>query len=486
MKKKRRLQKSDVFWLTAVALLILLQFWWVPGDPGSPDDTYSNSIEGKRGFFQTLEDLAAADLFPPVRRESLQLIPKNPCTLVILSPDRYPNEYEQSDLADFVQNGGTLLFAPNWASPDCSIPRLSIQTESCDFDDNISVASPVAPAQPAASPEGGSEAVDSDSAELMAEAPEAPAVQTSATVPDDRDESDRSANEILEEVFKQNPESLPQPNPNPQVSELADTNDLRNVGKFLTSSQLVKGSVPWQTRATMDTGSAEPVVLVEALHENVQAAAWPFGNGLVVVSASADVFSNRAMLDDAQAELAVRLVEYAHAHHAVQIGSAATPVVICEFLNASDAYRGTAVLMSPTLRSGTLQLITIAILAGWFGFHRFGPAKRINTSQRRSLTESAMAVGNLHFRTSSGGEAVHCYIEYMKTQLQKMFGSSLRLDDTKVIALRAGLEPDEVEKRIVNAFRLDGASAATASQAASAIRDLSELLDLMTGNRKKT
>ncbi|MCP4508224.1 MAG: hypothetical protein GY826_17775 [Fuerstiella sp.] len=74
----------------------------------------------------------------------------------------------------------------------------------------------------------------------------------------------------------------------------------------------------------------------------------------------------------------------------------------------------------------------------------------------------------------------------MKTQLQKMFGSSLRLEDTKGIALRAGLEPDEVRNRIVNACSLDGVSSATASQAASTIRDLSELLDLLTGNRKKT
>ncbi len=483
MKKKRRLQKSDVFWLTAVALLILLQFWWVPGDPGTPDDTYSNSIEGKRGFFQTMEDLSAANLFPPVRRESLRLIPEDRCTLVILSPDRYPNEHEQSDLANFVVNGGTLLFAPNWANPNCSIPGLNIQTEYYNFDDNISVVSPVTPALPPNSADGTSQAVQPEAAELMAEAPDAPDVEQPATTPAGRAASDKNPNGILKDAIRQKPVSPPRPTQ--QVSDLADSDDLRNVEKFLTNSQLVEGSVPWQTRATMST-FGKPVVLVEALQDNVQAAAWPLGNGLVVVSASADVFSNRAMLDDAQAELAIRLVEYAHAHHADHFAFAGTPVVIGEFLNASDAYRGTAVLMSPSLRSGTLQLITIAILAGWFGFHRFGPPKRINTFQRRSLTESAMAVGNLHFRTSSGGEAVHCYIEYMKTQLQRMFGSSLRLNDAKGIALRTGLEPDEVQNRINNACSLDGASSATASQAASAIRDLSELLELLTGNRKKT
>ena len=479
MKKKRRLQKSDVFWLVAVALLILLQFWWVPGDPGTPDDTYSNSIEGKRGFFQTLEDLSSADLFPPVHRESHQLIPDQSCTLVLLSPDRYPNAHEQADLAAFVLNGGTLLFAPNWANPDCSIPRLSIQTEQWDLGSQLSVASPTTPTNAPASADETTAQSDTSTAEL----PEMPVVTKPPTVPSRTEDGDKTPDEMLEDVFKRNPVSPPQPRS--QVQRLSETTDTQESRRFDADSQLVQGSVPWQTRAKMTTGKVNPIVLVQAAEQNVQAGAWNYGNGLVVVSASADVFSNRAMLDEAQAELAVRLVEYAHAHHPDRPGSAPTPVVVSEFLNASDAYRGTAVLMSPSLRSGTLQLITIAILAGWFGFHRFGPPKRVNTFQRRSLTESAMAVGNLHFRTSSGGEAVHCYLEYMKTQLQKKFGNSIRLDNTKVIALRAGLEPDDVHQRIVNASSLDGSASATASQAASAIRDLSELLDLLTGNRKK-
>ncbi|MDG1895341.1 MAG: hypothetical protein P8J37_10565 [Fuerstiella sp.] len=483
MKKKRRLQRSDAFWLTAVALLVLLQFWWVPGDPGSPDDTYSNSIEGKRGFFQTLEDLSAANLFPPVQRESRQLIPKEPCTLVILSPDRYPNEHEQTELADFVVNGGTLLFAPNWADPDCSIPRLSIQTELWNLNAPLSVASPATPAKrPAPVDEADVESTLLP-AELSAEAPDAAVVETPLTAPATTDTDDKSPNRMLEDAFKKNPASPPQSRP--QISEMSDTNDLRDVHKFRASSHLIDGSVAWQTRAKMVTGNIDPIVLVEASDQTVQAGAWSYGNGLVVVSASADVFSNRSMLDETQAELAIRLVEYAHEHHGDRPGSAMTPVIVGEFLNASDAYRGTAVLISPSLRSGTLQLITVAILAGWFGFHRFGPPQRTNTSQRRSLTESAMAVGNLHFRTSSGGEAVHCYIEYMKTQLRRKFGRSVRLDDTDVLALRAGLEPAEVQQRIVNASRLDGASTVTASQAAAAIRDLSELLNLLTGNRKK-
>ena len=125
--KKKRLQRSDVFWLLAVALLILMQFWWLPGDPGTPDDSFSNTVSGKRGLFETLQVLAEEGLMPTVRRESMRLVPDDVDTLIIISPDRYPNEYEEEELASFVANGGAVLFTPNWTDPDCEI---AVDTQS--------------------------------------------------------------------------------------------------------------------------------------------------------------------------------------------------------------------------------------------------------------------------------------------------------------------------------------------------------------------
>jgi hypothetical protein len=225
---------------------------------------------------------------------------------------------------------------------------------------------------------------------------------------------------------------------------------------------------------------------VKTIDNEIQAASWQYGNGMVVVSASSDVFSNRAMLIAPQAELAVRLVEHAHSHHS-RFGTSATvnstPIVVSEYLNASDSYRGTGVLMSPTLRSGTLQLITIALLAGWFGFHRFGPAKPNTSAERRSLTESAAAVGNLHFRTNSGSEAVRSYLEYMKTQIQKQFGHSVHLTDSATIAARCGMSTDDVKRCIDEAVGLSTYHATSTAQAATAIRSLSEILNRLHGVR---
>ncbi|MEZ6063727.1 MAG: DUF4350 domain-containing protein [Planctomycetaceae bacterium] len=182
MKKPRRLQKSDTCWLLAAAALVLLQFWWLPGDPGTPDDSYSNAIEGKRGLFETLHDLSTAGVLPPVRRESNRLIPDGNATLLVLSPDRYPNTHEQSELATWVYNGGTLLFAPNWSNPDCSVFQLSISIQAQPYFQQQATVSPTAApgssgTTPAESPATTGDAVESGNTaapetSIPAEAPE--------------------------------------------------------------------------------------------------------------------------------------------------------------------------------------------------------------------------------------------------------------------------------------------------------------------------
>lgn len=488
MKKKRRLLRSDLLWLIAVALLVLLQFWWLPGDPGTPDDTYSNTIEGKRGFFETLNSLSDAGMLPDVQRESEKLIPDSAGTLLILGPDRYPNSDEQRELTNFVVNGGNLMFAPNWLDPEASIDQLGIFTSKDNISGDDTVVSSIPTASGTSSTSSSSGNTSSNAGNLPAEAPETGNANSSgsstapATIPsgntNNPSKEEEQAKELIEEALTTSPGM--QPGPVPGVDE--GDNDFTKVAELSTQSPLVNGNVIWRTRAKMQEGRVNPIVLVSTSEGTTQAAIWQYGNGHVLLSASADVFSNRAMLDESQAELAIRLVERLHSEH---YSPSSRPIIVSEFFNASDSYRGTRVLMSPSLRSGTLQLIMIAFLAGWFGFHRFGPPKRNTDSERRSLTESATAVGNLFFRTQSGGEAVSGYVEYFRTQLQAMFGSMVRIEDSKKIATRSGLDPAEVDQRINNALGLAGARSTSAPQAAGAIRDLSEILQRLTGNRNK-
>ena len=83
----------------------------------------------------------------------------------------------------------------------------------------------------------------------------------------------------------------------------------------------------------------------------------------------------------------------------------------------------TGVLFSPSLRIGTLQLVLVAVLGIWLAFYRFGPAEDVSTLQRRSLTESAQAVGNLQYRLNDGGAVIRSYLEYIRSQLRRRYGS---------------------------------------------------------------
>lgn len=498
--RKRRLKQSDKYWLAGVALLVLLQFWWLPGDPGTPDDTYSVTVEGKRGFFQTLENLAEAGALSPVHRETNRLIPQQNGTLVILSPDRYPNENEQHELATFVRNGGTLLFAPNWVNPICAIPQLSIRTQAKYFQEEdlvTTIPPPAMPVSPVAAPAEQDEAAglpedatSPTSNTLQAEVDEETPVAAPVTPPVpirivEMDAKEKEQQQRKDAIRNNTSDGTALQPPVGNPADLAPEYDLRNVADFNTDSTLVEGAVSWRTRASVETASTNATILVKSTAGTPQAASWNYGSGRVVVCASPDVFSNRSMLDETRAELAIRLVEYTHAPHATAITSdTPTPIVISEFLNASDAYRGTAVLLNPSLRSGTLQLLTIALLVGWFGFYPFGPARKITAHRRRSLTESATAVGNLQFRSSNGNEVIERYLDYFKTRLQRLFGRSVGIDDTPAIAVRANMEADDVRRRITAATQLAKDNSTSNPEAAAAIRDLCQILDRLSGSKR--
>lgn len=493
MKKKRRLQRSDKLWLGGAALMVLLQFWWLPGERRAPDDTFSTSIEGKRGFYDTLVSLSEAGVLPEIRRENERLVPEEAGTLLILSPDRYPDKREQDELADYVRKGNALLFAPNWVDADINIPSLNVTiTESHIVEEETVVAT--------ASGSPGS-ASGSPGTETLAEADDDSAAPPSAKDKDDgssmQKESDaqaaarRAAKKAAEaqqanskppskkDKDKKDDSAAPRPSTLPSQSDPLDDLEFGEspVSDLQVESQLIEGPVVWRTRAKMSTKNWGAKTLIKSTYGTIQVASWKHGSGRVVVSASPDVFSNRAMLNSRQAELAVRLVEYTHSEHYDRT----RPIIVCEYLNASQSYQQTGVLMSPSLRSGSLQLLLVTFLVGWFGFHRFGPARRDSSKERRSLEESANAVGNLFYRTGSGGAAVAAYLDYARSQIRKSFGNSVQLTDFQAIALRTGQDETHIAATIENAIALSKVSSGSPSACAAAIRGVSDIVNHLRG-----
>jgi len=497
-KPQRRLQRSDKAWLTTACLVVLLQFWWLPGDRGTSADSFSTSIEGSRGLFQTLSALSEQNLLPLVRRETDRLIPERPCTLLLLGPERYPNEAETAELRRFVAAGGCLVFASNWANPEFDGGPLQFRTSSVWTD--TTTASPVPPTPPAIPSETSEspEVIDAEPATAEAANVDPPATEMENSPAQmesaEADEADPDVEPLPTspanglgpvpgkkqngevDLLPESPGLLPTTEPTEPLDDFTDDVEPYNSS---SDSPLVEGQLPWRTTASLDTYPSTADVLVRAGDGQTQLASWPLGRGTVVVSASAHPFSNRSMLFARQAEFAVRLVEYGveNTHSVDDVHE----IVVCEYLNGAGTYTGPELLISPALRIGTLQLILVGVLLAWFGFHRFGPVIQDRESERRSLAESATAVGNLQFQTNDGAASVRSYLEWLRSEARRRFGHDRALDDIPVLARHTGLPEDQLADAISTACRRAETPRVSQPDAAASIRNLAMIHHRLSG-----
>lgn len=507
MKKKRRLLQSDTFWGLTAAFLVVLQFWWLPGEDGSAADSYSTTVDGKLGLYRVL-----SQLYPRVERDALLVVPEERSCLVLISPDRYPNEQEQTELYHFVYNGGTLVFAPNWDDPEFEMLSLGIQTSKRLFSiattATPTVTTPVIPGAPSVTPSDPDDLpAEADETQMPAASPAAaPTTGKSAAelemdaIPPNGSQSpiqpestadtvatnDDDKNKVLspEELLKKkSPGLTPAPGIEPTQEDLED---FTTPGEMVdVSSDLVEGSVEWHSSADLEVPSyLASETLVSASEDRIEAATWPMGSGRVIACSSADIFSNRSMLYSNSRLLAVRLVELGYLHGREEFGED-SPIVLSEYFNASDAYAQTGVLFSPSLRIGTLQLVLVAVLGIWLAFYRFGPAQDVSTLQRRSLTESAQAVGNLQYRLNDGGAVIRSYLEYIRSQLRRRYGSMARLDQPETLASRAGMNVDEVRTRLAEAQALADTAGLSREKTAASLRWLAGFQRRLSGIREE-
>ncbi|MFM7038066.1 MAG: DUF4350 domain-containing protein [Planctomycetaceae bacterium] len=414
MKKTRSLQ-ADSIWAAGVALLILLQFWWLPGSPGSTVDSYSNGTDGKLGLYRAL-----GRLFPRVEREKERPVPDACCTLLIIGPDRIPTNAEQQQLAAFVKRGGTLLFAPSMAQTTIDLPELAMSFDALNPREDF---------------------MDADSGQ--------PSVSPAAAGDSLVARSLSSAREV----------SCESPFSNEST-------------KLIVASRLKY--VPYNGRGLASGGGIQ------------LAAAWDLGYGRVIACTTPDFFSNRSLLTASGGRLAVRLAAFGALQPAElqQQGFVAfdqSRIVISEYFNTTDSMPGTGVLFSSGLRIGTLQLILTAALSLWLGFHRFGPARLDLRLQRRSLTDTARAVGNLHYRSGDGGALVSARLDYLRGQLRRRYGSSVSIQNRASLIRISGLPSEEVSAGLDSAELQSGQPRLPVADAAVTIRWLGQLQRALLG-----
>ncbi|MCA9063519.1 MAG: DUF4350 domain-containing protein [Planctomycetaceae bacterium] len=510
--KPKQTRRFDTAWASLALGCIVLQFWWLPGESRTTADSYSNSFDGKLALYRMLQEMhqnpRTAAWFPEVERRSDSLIPEGDHdTLLLISPDRYPTPAEEELLYQFVNNGGTLLFAPNILSPNVQLLSLGIDIDEIEYWEaqarsGTHAASPTSPAGPVTG-----EATDASvSPETDADSTDTNGSVTSPSSGGART-TDRTSPPQDGDPVPPVPVSNPLPGSDETiVSPNEDFDDpLRGTVVETASGTLTDSPIDWRTTGKITQRKFTGVeVLLKTASGSDEVVAWKQGYGTVIVCSSPDVFSNASMFSRPLRRAAVGLIVHAHRQsfdsfethssqehsayrESVTSGEQASPkIVVSEFLNVSVDYQQHGVLVSPALRSGTLQLVLVAVLCGWFGFHRFGPAIPDDSKQRRTLNESAMAVGNLLYHLRSGGAVIQRYIDYISVSTRRRTGAGLQPERAAQLAAITGLSADEIRENLSRAQTLSKSQTTSTAQVAERLRWLADFHNRLQGNRDRT
>jgi hypothetical protein len=221
--------------------------------------------------------------------------------------------------------------------------------------------------------------------------------------------------------------------------------------------------IPWEEGARIEGAATGAWVPVRSAGRPL-VVFQKVGAGTLVVLASDEFFENAWIASRSRGLLAVRILE--RARHA---GGA---VAIDESLSASGPPRVFGVLLSPALRPVTFQLLGLFILIGWAGSRTFGAALGGERPARRQITEHALALGQFHRRTSTGGTPVASYLEYFRHELGLGRHGALSAD---AIARQARVDPTSVRSALEHASRAIGAARVQGREASAAVRALAEI-----------
>lgn len=244
---------------------------------------------------------------------------------------------------------------------------------------------------------------------------------------------------------------------------------LTKVHYFDVETALVKGEAKWATKGSIvvdkEARSHEELVRLKKTGE-LQAVRLPVGEGTLVVVASDEVFTNRSLLKGGVTRLlAWRLFEQ-RAHWG--------PVHLDEYLNYTGTPQTVGLLFDPLFRPLTLQILLVAVLFGWFGFRRFGPAKPPLAQPRRSIVEHAEALGNLQYRAQAGGHAVTSYLDWWRHDLHVEGGGQRHADLLQRLAAASGRSPAQIHNLLLEASQASQVPM-TPARATLVIRELARL-----------
>lgn len=221
-------------------------------------------------------------------------------------------------------------------------------------------------------------------------------------------------------------------------------------------------SLIWETNARITSVSGQALI---SAGETQQAVRQNYGLGTIVVSASSEIFSNQSMVDGGSVP-AYRLVE-----------AAGPPdyLVVDESLNASGTSKVVALLIDPTFRPLTIQLLITLLIFSWWQSNRFGPILSSHVLPRHNIVSHTDNVGNLHYKNGNGRALLYVYVKqlFLELNLRHLRGEEYRV--LNPIARRLNQEPDQINLFLQQAVRISRSKEVNRHQMGSLIRKLSKI-----------
>lgn len=414
---------TEWLWLLGLGVLLSLHFWFPEIGTGTVHDTYSTTARGKKAFYLLARRRADLDVRRN-RQPLLRLMPRiedeSYSTLLCLTgPQRYPTDAEQHRLLRWVARGGTLVMAARRDEPEFSLDGLGISVErrgdagSSSQESGVSRQKAVGDGQFAGA-----------------------RIRQPTRRPDDQPPQPTTD------------DGQPTANPTaPVVTPLVASENLR-----------------WESSARIDA-PAEAERLVE-WDGTVQAVAVKHGSGRVVVVASDYIFSNESLATGDNSVLAFRLLE---ATGPVQ------QVYFDESLNASGTPKAVGLLLEPTLRPLTIQLLLVLLLFAWRGSRRFGPILPQEIAARHNIVDHTDTVGTLYYKSHDGTTALRAYLRQLVTELHLKTFKGREDRVLEPIAVRLGTSTEEVRNELMQAVRAARTSRLERREAAKLIRGLARI-----------
>lgn len=221
-------------------------------------------------------------------------------------------------------------------------------------------------------------------------------------------------------------------------------------------------SLVWDTNARVTSATGQALVTAG---ETQQAVRLHHGLGTVVVSASSEIFSNQSMVDGGSVA-AFRLIE-----------AAGPPeyFVVDESLNASGTSKVVALLIDPTFRPLTIQLLITLLIFGWWRSTRFGPILSSHILPRHNIVSHTDNVGNLHYKKANGRALLFAYIKqlFSELNLRHFRGEEHRVLDP--IARRLDEDPKQIKRFLKKAAQIAKSKKVNRHQMGELIRKLSKI-----------